>query len=396
MIRERQSHPEAPIGAEDRAYLKTKEYLKGHDLSGVTIGYASDGEGPQFCGDTAADSMNIVFPGTVTAPDGHVWQRGHYMHRMLGHWYDNKVHINAPDSQIGTAVSLGLPLLTAAGVTDEQLIDLAHTSKSVPGSEAWRRHSRKTGGHILCVTTSSEVHHRPLGRALGLDGMVGTDMSIDRARRAFDHASQGEDELDSARAFIDRSMALMDGIEVGTLDPNELTESVAEYYLDTVGILRGPRQHRTTIAAQQIDRTDLMGSTAKRGAAKAYFEALPETAVRVAIGDGSNDKTMLHSVSNSIGVNGWQAANASTFGLITHDMSVMATLGEILKDVDPERTRRHQEVINRVRGSDAFKKAGAELHAGGRLYRNALSLRYRQMHNEAREAVRGAVGIALI
>lgn len=392
MSPERFTKPEAaPRSPEEWSYQKTASFLEHVDLSHRRIALATDGEGPQFSGDTAAEAFNSMFHGTINGRS-----LGLTVFRNIGKWYDHEVVPYKPDAQIGMGVVLGLPLLVASGLTDEHLLHLAHRSQPVPGSQKWRELVRQEDGYSLCVTTAWEQPHRKLALSIGLDGLVGTEFSVNDARTTYMNTEQGQRELEQSATFMEDCIEILGSAPHGDDDENlsPLKERIDTFYREELGIGNGPAH--ASVTSSLLTRTFLMGNLAKAGAARALFDRVPSGALKLAIGDGTNDMHMLSKVVISVGVNGYEAALKANFGLITPDMGVMATLTEILLRHNPEHTRDFKRVIALANDTRAFKDAEAHVHPGGRLFGGALPEQLAIAHMNIRHQLRGEVGTALI
>jgi predicted HAD superfamily phosphohydrolase len=375
--------------------LRPTERAKSPEILGYKFVVVTDLEGPLLLGDTALKSMSTyVRPeqanpqidyGAVLFGETYNWFMENFYNKNLG--------------QEGSDIVLTLPALLAMGVTDNNLLREARTSRRTPGSKEYIDFLRSRGALVIGVTTAWSAPHREIVKDLGLDGMVGTDFSLDDARQKLIESGQLETEMQLTGKFLSDCFQIITNRETAqdNAEKDQLTQALKEkigrFFVEEIGVTwnsdgkmvpASPRDGYKTKLAEIMTSYRVVGDREKAKIAKALFEKYAPSGIpRIAIGDGFNDIRMLDCFSWSIGLNGAKAAGAAKIGVITNNVQI---IGELIKLIQqyPEPTKENVRKVVKI----ARSKLGhmGIIHLGGRF--GCLSDQLIKWHKLAKNIMR--------
>jgi predicted HAD superfamily phosphohydrolase len=312
---------------------------------------------------------------------------------FMENFYNNKV------GQEGADIVLPLPLLLSLGVTDENLLEQARTSRRAPGAKEYLDFLKSQGALVVGVTTAWAAPHMEIANNIGLSGMIGTDFSLDDAKQKMIESGQMETEMQMTENFLSDCFEIITNRQTSQDDVEKkqltqmLKERIGQFFVEEIGVkwdLTGkmvstsPRDGYKTKLAEIMTSYRVIGCREKAKVAKALFEKYAPSGIpRIAIGDGFNDIRMLDSSPWSIGINGAKAAEAAKIGVITNNVQI---LGELIKLIQqyPQPTKENVKKVVQI----AREKFGdnAIIHLGGRFGR--LSTQLLKWHQLAKNIIR--------
>jgi predicted HAD superfamily phosphohydrolase len=243
----------------------------------------TDLEGPLLLGDTALKVMSTyVRPeqgnpridyGAVLYEETYNW--------FMENFYNNKV------GQEGADIVLPLPLLLSLGVTDENLLEQARTSRRAPGAKEYLDFLKSQGALVVGVTTAWAAPHMEIANNIGLSGMIGTDFSLDDAKQKMIESGQMETEMQMTENFLSDCFEIITNRQTSQDDVEKkqltqmLKERIGQFFVEEIGVkwdLTGkmvstsPRDGYKTKLAEIMTSYRVIGCREKAKVAKALFE----------------------------------------------------------------------------------------------------------------------------
>lgn len=371
------------------------ERAKSPEILGYKFVVVTDLEGPLLLGDTALKAMSVyvrpeqandrVDYGSILFGETYNWFMENFYSKGLG--------------QEGSDIVLALPALLALDVTDDNLTQQARTSRITPGAKEYLNFLRSQDALVIGVTTAWAAPHREIVRDLGLDGMVGTDFSLNDARQKLIESGQIETEMQLTGKFLSDCFQLITSRETSqdNAEKERLTEDlkdrIGHFFVEEIGVTWNSDGKMVTISPRDGYKTKLaeimtdyrvIGDREKAKIAKALFEKYAPAGIpRIVIGDGFNDIRMLDSSPWSIGLNGAKAAEAAKIGVITTNVKIISELIKLIQQY-PEPTKENiRKVVSIAR--ERFGNMGI-VHLGGRFGR--LSDQLIKWHKLAKNIMR--------
>jgi len=377
--------------------LKILDRAKSPETERYNIVVATDLEGPLLLGDTSLKAMS-----TYVRPE-HGNPKIDYGSILFGetyNWFMEKFYNNVSGQlgQEGSDIVLALPSLLAIGVTNNNLLELARTSRKTPGSKEYINFLKSQGALVVGITTAWEKPHREIVlEELGLDGIIGTDFSLDDAKVKLSESEQMEIEMQMTRDFLSDCFQVITDRETCNENTKKdrlthnLHQRIQHFFVGELGITWD--QNGRIVSTQDKFITELgaimasynvIGDKGKAEVAKILFSKYASAgAPQIAIGDGYNDIRMLNQSPWSIGINGAKATEAAKIGVIANNVQILSELIKLIQKF-PEPTDenvRKVVTIARLRYGDK-----AIVHLGGKF--GTLSPRLLAMHQIGKREMR--------
>ncbi len=379
------------MSREGLTYSTRPDHTRSPERERFNLVIASDLEGPHLLGDTALNVMSAYVRPANGDPN---IDYGAELYGQTYEWFEENFDSKGL-GQEGSDIALALGLLMNFGVTGKNLHEHALTSKMAPFSDKYRSYAKSESGLLFGVTTAWEQPHKPivLGQ-LNFDGMKGTDFPIDDSTRKMKESGKLDEEMELVGKFLEDSFTLIEN-RANAVDEERdlfavlLRERINKFYGEEIGIswddkgkmIPAAGGFRTKLG-EIMSTLDVIGDKRKEQVAQDLFtNSATPNAVKLAIGDGFNDRRMLASAPWSIGLNGAKAAEAAKIGVITPDISTLIEITELIKrDPRPTPARIEQVVFesNRILGDRAI------VHAGG-----PLSKFHQDKHQDMKKEIRG-------
>ncbi len=365
----------------------------------------TDVEGPLVLGDTYADLMAESVKPNPREFRGLDYRSeinyGVELFEATYQWF-TKYRYNKGLGQDGSDIVLHLPTLLFFGQKDQDVIQQARRSRKSPGSEKLLDFLRSEKRAVIVgVTTAWHRPHQIALEPLGLDGIVGTEFSLDEAKETLMNSGKGQEEIKLVKRFLSRTFKVISDRHWAFGEEKEiftkwLEEEIERFFTDVIGVTWDEEGYMVTSTPDRKFKTELgtlmaslriMGDKEKARAAKVIAEkcSLPGATV-VAIGDGLNDAVMLKETFWSIGINGAAAASAAAIGVATENVDVLQVVIDLITKY-PEQT---EENIRKV-VAEAQEILGdrAVVHLGGRIEKMTQDLIDLQV--KAKKKYRGKV-----
>lgn len=381
------------------------------NLSNINYFVRTDFEGPLGLGDGALRVMSEYIHPKIFLPNSPDY--GKIIYNATYDWYtdqtktirktkDNKE--SPVFAQEGTDIVLALAPLLAVGVDQAKINQTVYRQfKRTPGSTEYLDFLKKNSGHIVAITTAWEEPHKIIAQELGLDGIVGTPFPIDIAKDLLMKSGHYQQEMEITWQYLNNCFKIIDQMQKVTDEQqtsltNQLKERIGKFYNEQLGITydvdsrrrRGPCK---TYLGQIMEYIEAVGDRNKAAVARVSTRHKGTAAV-ITVGDGLNDWAMLFANGDikegniSIGLNGPEAAQAATFGLITPDVSVLIPAYQVFRWwTDGNRNVSLDRLLHIVQ-----KEIGdlATIHLGGR-YMDKIDQSLLDKHRIIKKQLRGEV-----
>jgi len=394
---------EAPI-LSTVAHINTITPQPGGSQEIYDIVKGTDVEGPQSLGDDACllvngrvkpeKAINDISYGTIFYTVQHDAYAEYAAKHRIG--------------QIGSDVVLPLAPLLYNEVTDKEVADNAIlTSGRTPGAPEYVSFLRSLGHtRIVAITTAwAEPHRKLVLEDYGLDELIATEFSLDKAKQHLVDSGRLNQEMRMTGQWLKECFRLIQHRET-TKNPdmwqqynNELKATIMDFFVNKIGISWDeagnmiPANHVfTTELGRIMAQFHVIGDIEKARAVMELsqrFTLAPDAPEVIYIGDGVNDGEALKVAPWSIALYGREAAKSAKIGVITHDVRNLKPLIEAIRRHRISTEENVEQVI--FEANEANTDPNTIFHAGG----PHTPKLYLDLHDQAKIFVRGAVSAAV-